>query len=86
VAKAFSKEGTYVKPLGKVINKIIQEALFNEINISRKLNKSSTAHLVGVFESNSSVYLIYDLIEGDHLLNRMQVLIRLTQSHIFTNS
>lgn len=55
--KAFSKEAAFEQENGK-------EAIINEIEIMRQLNHSNIMKLYGVFETENSLYIVLDLLEG----------------------
>jgi calcium-dependent protein kinase len=58
--KAFQKETTFKPTNGK-------EGLENEIKILRKLNHPNIVHLEGIFESDNSIYMVMELVQGRSL-------------------
>lgn len=60
--KAFSKEYLAGQKKGK-------EALFNEIDIMRRLNHNNLMRLFEIHESQNSIYLVLELLEGGELLD-----------------
>lgn len=71
--KAFSKEAAYSQDKGKVnfIRSFIlltcymqKEAMLNEIDLMRALDHPNIMKLHEVFETENSLYLILDLLEG----------------------
>lgn len=64
--KAFSKEVSYQQKLGK-------EAIMNEINIMKELlNNHNIIKLLEVFETDNSIYMIMDHLEGGSLLDYLR--------------
>lgn len=55
--KAFSKEAAYAQENGK-------EALINEIDLMRALHHKNIIRLHEVFETENSLYMVLDLLEG----------------------
>jgi serine/threonine protein kinase len=62
--KAFSKDYLVSQKKGK-------ESLINEINIMKDLNHENLMHLYEVHESQNSVYLVLELLEGGELLDQI---------------
>ena len=60
--KAFSKDYLTTQHRGK-------ESLINEISIMKELNHPNTMKLEEIHESQNSIYLIVELLEGGELLN-----------------
>ena len=58
--KAFCKNLIFAKENGK-------ESVINEINIMRKLKHKNILQIEEVFETDNSVYLIMEYIEGGSL-------------------
>lgn len=58
--KAFSKEKQYSGDKGR-------ESLENEIQLMRRLNHSNIMRLEGVYETENSVYVILEYLEGMQL-------------------
>lgn len=63
--KAFSKELTFSQEKGK-------ESLINEIKLLRKLNHPHVLKLHAVFESENSIYMTLELLEGGQLYDKIQ--------------
>ena len=60
--KAFSKEYLLGQKKGK-------ESLLNEINIMKELNHEGIMRLYEVHESQNSIYLILELLDGGELMD-----------------
>jgi tRNA A-37 threonylcarbamoyl transferase component Bud32 len=60
--KAFSKDNLLAQAKGK-------ESLMNEIEVMRQLNHENIMRLEEVHESENSIYLILELMEGGELIN-----------------
>ncbi|KAL4468378.1 hypothetical protein ABPG72_012272 [Tetrahymena utriculariae] len=69
--KAFSKEAAYNQENGK-------EALINEIELMRALNHKNIIRLHEVFETENSLYMILDLLEGGQLYDKIKAKYRFT--------
>jgi serine/threonine protein kinase len=65
--KAFSKEKQYSGDKGR-------ESLENEIKLMRRLNHSNIMHLEGVYETENSIYVILEYLEGSQLNELLKVL------------
>ena len=63
--KAFSKEATYGEDKGK-------ESLVNEIEVMRKFNHKNLMKLFGVYESDNSIYISVELLEGGQLYDKIK--------------
>lgn len=63
--KAFSKEGTYSEDKGK-------ESLINEIEVMRKFHHKNLMKLYGVYESQNSIYISVELLEGGQLYDKIK--------------
>ena len=66
--KAFSKEAAYSEENGK-------ECLLREIEIMRNLNSPHNMKLCEVFESDNSLYIIFELLEGGQLFEKIKVVL-----------
>lgn len=63
--KAFSKEAAYSEENGK-------ECLIKEIEVMRCLNHNNTMKLYEVFESENSLYIIFELLSGGQLYDKVK--------------
>jgi serine/threonine protein kinase len=63
--KAFSKEAAYSEDKGK-------ECLIKEIEIMRALNHRCCMKLHEVFESDNSLYIVVELLEGGQLYDKIK--------------
>jgi len=63
--KAFSKEAAYSEDKGK-------ECLIKEIEIMRALNQKNCMKLHEVFESENSLYIVVELLEGGQLYDKVK--------------
>ena len=63
--KAFSKEACFNQDKGK-------ESLINEISLMRRMNHPNIMKLHGVFESQNSIYMTLELLDGTQLYNKIQ--------------
>ena len=63
--KAFSKEGIYSEEKGK-------ESLINEIEVMRKFGHKNLMKLYGVYESQNSIYVAVELLEGGQLYDKVK--------------
>ena len=63
--KAFSKEAAYSEDKGK-------ECLIKEIEIMRALNHHNCMKLYEVFESENSLYMVVELLEGGLLQDKVK--------------
>lgn len=63
--KAFSKELSFSQEKGK-------ESLMNEIKLLRTLNHKNVLKLHGVYESENSIYMALELLEGGQLYEKIQ--------------
>lgn len=63
--KAFSKEGTYSEENGK-------ESLINEILIMRRFNHKNLMRLYEIYESQNSIYISVELLEGGQLYDKIK--------------
>jgi serine/threonine protein kinase len=63
--KAFSKNALYNSKNGK-------ESLINEIKIMRKLNHRNLIHLENVYESDNSVYVVIEMLQGGEFCQYLQ--------------
>lgn len=66
--KAFSKQACFSSSKGK-------DSLSNELNLMRELGSDPQKNLLqleGVFESDNSIYVVIDLLEGGQLFQRIQ--------------
>ena len=63
--KAFSKEATFSQEKGR-------EALLNEIDILRRFSQENVLRLCAVFESDNSIYMTMELLEGGQLFSKIQ--------------
>lgn len=64
--KAFCKNAVYKEENGKVMNLSIgQEGLMNEIQIMRALDHPNLMKLYEVYETQNSIYMCLELLEGD---------------------
>ena len=63
--KAFSKEAAYSEDKGK-------ECLIKEIEIMRNLNHKYCMKLHEVFESDNSLYIVVELLEGGQLYDKVK--------------
>jgi calcium-dependent protein kinase len=63
--KAFSKEAAYSEDKGK-------ECLIKEIEIMRSLNHKFCMKLHEVFESENSLYIVVELLEGGQLYDKVK--------------
>ena len=68
--KAFSKEAAYSEDKGK-------ECLIKEIEVMRHLNHKNTMRLHEVFESENSLYIIFELLQGGQLYDKIKVIFML---------
>lgn len=68
--KAFSKEAAYSEENGK-------ECLIKEIEIIRSLNNSHNMKLCEVFESEHSLYIVFELLDGGQLYEKIKVTLNL---------
>jgi calcium-dependent protein kinase len=64
--KAFSKEAAYGTERGK-------ESIKNEIQLMRELDHPSIIRLHEVYETQNSLYMIMDLLEGGSLYDKIKV-------------
>lgn len=64
--KAFSKEAAYSEEKGK-------ECLIKEIEVMRHLNHKNCMKLYEVFESENSLYIVFELLEGGQLYDKVKV-------------
>jgi len=64
--KAFSKEAAYSEDKGK-------ECLIKEIEIMRHLDHKNNMKLYEVFESENSLYIIFELLQGGQLYDKIKV-------------
>ena len=55
----------FEKPNGK-------EAIINEIGVLRQLDHPNILKLHAVFETENSIYMVMDLLEGGHLRDRIR--------------
>lgn len=62
--KSFSKELLYAEKKGKA-------ALINEIEVMRKLNHKHLVKIFGVYETDHSIYIVIELVDGGLLSDRM---------------
>lgn len=62
--KCFKKEYILTQMKGK-------ESLINEISIMRKINHPNLLKIYEVYESDNSIYIVLDLIEGGELFARL---------------
>ena len=69
--KAFSKEAAYSEENGK-------ECLVKEVEIMRNLNSRNNMKLCEVFESDNSLYIIFELLEGGQLFEKIKVIASLS--------
>ena len=58
--KAFSKEKQFSGDKGR-------ESLENEVKLMRRVNHSSIMKLEGVYETENSIYVILEYLEGTQL-------------------
>jgi hypothetical protein len=65
--KAFSKEAAYSEENGK-------ECLVKEVEIMRHLDSPHNMRLSEVFESENSLYIVFELLQGGQLFQRIKVL------------
>lgn len=63
--KAFSKEAAYSEDKGK-------ECLIKEIEIMRSLGHKNCMKLFEVFESDNSLYIVVELLEGGLLYDKVK--------------
>ena len=63
--KAFSKEATYAEDKGK-------ESLINEIELMRKFHHKNVMKLFEVYESDNSIYISVELLEGGQLYDKIK--------------
>ncbi len=63
--KAFSKEAAYSEDKGK-------ECLIKEIEIMRSLDHKNCMKLFEVFESDNSLYIVVELLEGGLLYDKVK--------------
>jgi serine/threonine protein kinase len=63
--KAFSKEATYAEDKGK-------ESLVNEIELMRRFNHKNLMKLFEVYESQNSIYVSVELLEGGQLYDKIK--------------
>ena len=70
--KAFSKEATYSEEKGK-------ESLVNEIELMRKFSHKNLMRLFEVYESENSIYVSVELLEGGQLYDKIKA------KHKFSN-
>ncbi len=63
--KAFSKEAAYSQENGK-------EAIINEITIMRELHHQSLLKLHEVYETDNSLYMVMELLEGGQLYDKIK--------------
>ncbi len=75
--KAFSKEGTYQEENGK-------ESLINEIELNRKLTHKNLMRLYGVYESQNSIYVQVELLQGGQLYDKIQAKHKFTPAQVKT--
>lgn len=73
--KAFSKEATYSEDFGK-------ESLIKEIEIMRSLNHKNLMKLFEVYESQNSIYVSVELLEGGQLYDKIKAKYKFTQKEI----
>lgn len=64
--KAFSKEAAYSEENGK-------QCLIKEIQVMRQLNNPHNMKLHEVFESDNSLYVVFQLLEGGQLFEKIKV-------------
>lgn len=62
--KAFSKVNTYSMPEGR-------DNLINELSVLRKIDHHNIVYLEGVYESENSIYVVLELIEGPQLYEKI---------------
>lgn len=70
--KAFSKEASYSQDKGR-------ESLVNEINMLRKVSHPNIVELIGVFESENSLYMVMENLEGGHLMSKLEAGYKFTE-------
>lgn len=63
--KAFSKEGTFSQENGK-------ESLINEIQLMRQFHHKNLMKLYEVYESQNSIYVSVELLEGGQLYDKIK--------------
>ncbi len=73
--KAFSKEAAYSEDKGK-------ECLIKEIEIMRNLNHKFCMKLHEVFESENSLYIVVELLEGGQLYDKIKAKYKFKSSEI----
>lgn len=64
--KAFAKEAAYSEKKGK-------ECLIKEIEIMRHLKNPHNMKLKEVFESDNSLYIVFELLDGGQLYEKIKV-------------
>lgn len=64
--KAFSKEAAFSEENGK-------ECLIKEIEIMRHLDHKNCMKLHEVYESDNSLYIVFELLEGGQLYDKIKV-------------
>lgn len=69
--KAFSKESLYAQEKGR-------ESLMNEIKLLRRVNQPNIMKMYGVYESDNSIYMTLELLEGGQLFSKIQ------SKHVFS--
>ena len=73
--KAFSKEAAYSEDNGK-------ESLIKEIDLMRKFNHRNLMKVFEVYESQNSIYIIVELLEGGQLYDKVKARHKFTQKEI----
>ena len=64
--KAFSKEKQFAGEKGR-------DSLENEIKLMRRLNHPNVMHLEGVYETENSIYVILEYLQGQQLNELLRV-------------
>jgi calcium-dependent protein kinase len=67
--KAFSKEKQYASDKGK-------ESIENEIKLMRRLSHPNIMRLEGVYETDNSIYVILEHLQGMQLNDLLKVALR----------
>lgn len=88
--KAFSKDVVLKETKGKVDIFLIfslyfnnfKESIFNEINLMRKLNHPNIIHLYEVHETDNTIYMIMDYLDGGQLLEIFKNSRKVSESEI----
>lgn len=63
--KAFSKQNTFAAKNGK-------ESLINELAVMRVLDHQNVLRLESVYESENSIYVVEEVLEGGQLFHKIQ--------------